>query len=602
MTVNPTINTEFSVFCKEKLPYVEGYPDLRNELLPFIKIDYLTIHCQQSFSGLNLIHELETLKPDLKIKDLDDVRKTSSESDIVLKKNFFSKTSENKYNEQKYDVILYSHYNEEKGYSKKFARIPGNFSDVLLRSIFDKKTEFPEYDFNLTRFDFKIVIPTLKYTDFEFDLVRFLGYHEVQHLRNMSYCPKKGFALGYVNERTSRRMLRTYFSAKSRSITFELECKRESAKRYSQAVFNKDWYEFNKILILELIEMFKVIKQCSYTQPLLEWNEFYLKILKEREFPTESHYKRDEKKALVNFITNEITMKTLLAQNSYVFNSNLLNFTKPFDKKSSIQLFIYSFCSKMLLEKWNKVIGGPKEIQALIHKSSWDGLLIKNETFTTHDLYEIDFHLKDLLNFLNLGNNTKNRNKVLGFLKEISKHSVEFWVEKDSFSQSFFYLLRVSHTSKGMPMKVKIILHPLIVYDLLNYAVSFQKNFLTQFYKLLEKHRLTEKKKTFTFGHFAFLSVVLAFRKKDPRYLKLFFSTRNKKRPELRKRQLQFLSDLLILATENLEINLGIQSESVVDCPISFCVLENMLNKTTDTLLNHTVFRFHSLKKEEKSD
>lgn len=598
MILTPTINTELSVFCKQKLPYVENYPDLENDLLPFIKLDYLTIHCHSLVARHELQLELKKLKPDFHFLNLDEINEKSPQDEIDFKNDFFSKTSENKYKEKKYDVIFYSHNNEKKRISKHYVRIPGSFSDVFLREIFNKKMIFPDYNFSLTRFDFKIVLPTFKYKAFDYDLCQFFEFHQLQNLRDLKFDHNKKFAIGYINKRTTRRMVRIYITGQKQSLTFELECKKDSAKRYSEAVFNKDWYEFNKILILEFIEMFKVITQSSFTQPLLDWNEHYVKVLREKEFPTESYYKRNENKAEVQFIKNQNQTRTALSKTIYTVNLNLTNFTKNLDSKSSFHLLIYSFCSKLLLTKWNSVIGGPHEIRALVHKSHWDNYFIKTEGFTTTGLYEIEFHLKDLLTFLNLSNQTQNRTKVIEVLKEICDQRVEFCVNKNTFYQPFFYSLNVTHTTRGTPVGIKITIHPLIVYDLLNYAVYFEKNFLEKFYKLLDEHRFTEKKKGFSFGYLAFVSVLLSYKQQNDDRLKVLFATRHKKKPELRERQVKFFNDVIHLANQCLKVNLGINTDGVIQCPVNYQILHNILNKTTDKVLNNTNFIFLPVKKE----
>lgn len=100
----------------------------------------------------------------------------------------------------------------------------------------------------------------------------------------------------------------------------------------------------------------------------------------------------------------------------------------------------------------------------------------------------------------------------------------------------------------------------------------FEKLFLDKFYEIQKNHKINDKKKSFTFGYRAFVSFLIAFKTYDETYLTSLFLMRHKKKPQLRERQFAFIEALIKLSTEFLKIELGINQNGIIDCPVDYTV------------------------------
>lgn len=109
------------------------------------------------------------------------------------------------------------------------------------------------------------------------------GSSQVQKLERVQLDDEKGFAIGYIGKPQDRRMVRTSLSRKRREKTFEIECKKESANLYSKFFFQCDVLEFNKVLILDLEQVFSQLKRTRYSAPLFDWFNNYVKLIQEKE-------------------------------------------------------------------------------------------------------------------------------------------------------------------------------------------------------------------------------------------------------------------------------------------------------------------------------
>lgn len=250
-------------------------PDLTKNLLPYIEVDYLSLTPKSYVDKYEILEEFKKLNPYLKWVDL--TKKDLSLSDQNFKSLVFS-SQESKYHESlKYDVIFYSF--TKQNINQLYVRVPGAFSHRVLEAFFTKQIAFTYFFASISRIDFKIQIPTFVYNNFEYDYLLLREFVEIQNCKS-TFDPDAGFMIAYVGARTSRQFIRTYLSKKRELKTYELELKKESARRYSEHIQNCDIYQFNKTLILELIESFSEIESCFYTKPLLEWNFEFLFMLR----------------------------------------------------------------------------------------------------------------------------------------------------------------------------------------------------------------------------------------------------------------------------------------------------------------------------------
>lgn len=272
-------------------------------LLSGVEIDYLSITCLDSSSYSCLLEDLKKIKPNLRLLDLDQLRidlLTETPVDFDDRLIFESllnqsSTKESKDKQKKYHVI-WSHYYKN-DITKKYVRIPGSFADEVFCADLFKILDWSCLIYSITRIDFKLVVPGFHSKDFDFDsdTANFLSFHQVQQLERMQTDKKKGFSIGYIGKRQDRRMVRTYVTKKRQEKTFEVECKRDSAKRYSEFFFNRNLFDFNKVLILELIEVFSGLKWTDYSKPLFDWFHNDVIPIYDKEFPGETDYKRKRK-------------------------------------------------------------------------------------------------------------------------------------------------------------------------------------------------------------------------------------------------------------------------------------------------------------------
>lgn len=269
---------------------------LETKLLPHIEIDYLNVTFDNHFSRFSLEDQLKKIKPNLRVLDLskvlDDQKtgKICDEEEVKFATAFYKQERETKYEEIKYDLILHQYYNDR--VARYYGRVPGKLADLFMQEIFNGNVDVQYKPFKFTRFDFKLQLPDFSYKNYEYDRDLFLAFHEIQNLERFYYDDKKKFAIGYINSRESRRMIRMYISDSRNCKTFEMECKRDSAKKYMEFLMNKDFYGFNKTLVLELIEELQRIQECEFSSPILNYHKDFLMPLKNEFFPDESYYKK----------------------------------------------------------------------------------------------------------------------------------------------------------------------------------------------------------------------------------------------------------------------------------------------------------------------
>lgn len=281
----------------------------------------------------------------------------------------------------------------------------------------------------------------------------------------------------------------------------------------------------------------------------------------------------------------------ILSKKTNVLNTQVIQSPDELTNEKSLDFLILCFCSNLLLENWKARYSHQNTIKSLIHKASWDEQIIRNEVFTSSDQYRVDFLLRDLLDFLHLTNPTENREKVLKRIKHLMDFKVHFQADSMKFYQPFMYSLTVDQKNKR-PIRISVILHPFIVYDLINQASIFKTVYLQQSFNLLEKHKLNVNKRSFSFGDYGLISLVMGYSLCDSSYIRGLFSKMHKSKQDLRQRQAFFIYDAYQLAENYNQHSLCLQTEGLIDCPIPYVVLESLLKKKNHRILQKADFVF----------
>ena len=282
--------------------------NLNTGLLEHVKIDYVSVTCRDVSAATELLVQLKKIKSNLRVLDLSilkkrlDLGEVFSPNETLLLRNVPFRNKEErlnldlKYVEKEYDVIFYDYFDQKN--ETKYARIPGSFAHDVFHAHFTKEIELDSTLFSISRFDFKFEVPGFSFKELDYERSLFLGFCEKQNLQRVVVDDEKGFFIGYAGLKRQRRMIRTYVTRKKREKTFEMECKRESAKRYNVEFFKRDLFGFNKVLVLECLTLFLGLQRSLYSKPLFEWFDATLKPLYNLHFARERYYKRQQKKIL----------------------------------------------------------------------------------------------------------------------------------------------------------------------------------------------------------------------------------------------------------------------------------------------------------------
>lgn len=556
--------------------------DLERFLLPYVQVDYLSLTPRFETNKYALINELKKFKKNLKVIDLTNREKSVSQEDSKLKSLIFS-YQESKYEENsKYDFIFYSY--RQRDFEKLYLRVPGDFSNGVLRAFFTKQLDFSDFFDSLSRIDFKIQIPNFVYTNFESDFLVFKDFCDIQFPNcKVILEPAKGFSICYRGEQTSRRLIRTSLSKKRCVKTFEIECKRESAKMYTKFVKNNDIFSVNKTLILECIESFSEIEDSIYTKPLLTWSIEYLEKIPRNFFPGETFSKRKKREGVL--------LSELLNKKTFHINNNLVNSLDLSTNDTCLRFMVLVFFSKLLLDKWKENVGSFSEIKLLMHQDYWDKDSIENQTFLKTSQYSIKFKVKDLLSFLNFTPNELNRRKVLNQVANLMDLKYQTWVGDDLYRIQYVHQFMVTH-KKGLPIEGSLILHPFVVFSLIKDAILLHEKFLKDYYKILTKLHLNKTKKNSSYGFYTFFSVYLSFTLENSKFLTNYFLNRKKTNLKSLSKQIELTYETIKLASNHLKKDMGIKVDNVEEIPVSFIVLERVLNSKSDKVLRHSEFFF----------
>jgi hypothetical protein len=579
-----------------------NFLDLNSGVLNYIEIDYLSLTLHGVLTQNDLESKLRSIKSDLRILDVnrneklvslkkEEIPFTCEELQVVQGLNS-KKFSENKYIHKKFDLIYYRYYNKTSEVYKQYVRIPGSLSHQLISAVLLGEFKLDDYHYSITRIDFKVKIPQFSYNGFHSDLGFFLDFNGKQPLERTNFDERKQFALGYIGKRTSRRMVRTYLTGLRSEKTFELECKKESSKLYSEFLLKGDAFNFNKTLVLELLEVFKKLVECPFTEPLHDWCNSYLKPIKTSQFPESNYYQRIrvKKDSIIDKPKNK-TIKQLVSTKNSLLNFNLASSFKSLDSKTAFYTFILSFLSKKLINKWFLIYQNLHVVSSFIHQSSWNDHQILNKSFLTDERFFIEFELSELLRFLNITNRTESRIRIINDLKSLTEVSLEFWVKDRLFYQPFLYSLELIH-KRGVPTRISLTLHPYAVYELLEFALIINNHELGDLYKIVEKYKSNEQKRSLSSMYLVLFQCLHAFHCQNSNSLKSMLALRHLKKPNLRERHIDLFYELLENYQNKTQLVIGALYKGLEIIPVHKNFLHQILSRSTNKHLNQTEFFF----------
>lgn len=535
----------FSKFSKKIEPLLFN---ISEQLLYYAACDYL------KFSFImreNLEHFLDAIKKEFpgygKIIDVNEGREKYKnkktrhlvDEDLkqLIKLKFPFADTETKYICEKYDLIIHRHdtkytcqeTKEEKVVSTYYCDVSGELAKKVFNKIFLtnwlrlKSTN--ELIFSLTRIDFRFDVPGFDFTFFYRELDNFLAFNQLQNLRNFRFDRDLNFAIGYINNRSYRNMLRFYLSIREFKKRFEIELKNTSVKAYMACLQEKNLseriYKFNKLLILEIIHLFETIHHCDYTAPLKNWVENDLKVLRDHFFAGEKFLSRNSNNNQLNHFTETKALHSILSKNHNLLNSVLVKQEELSDNKQGKKQLILSYCTILLLKKWYTVDQHQFfDIKARLHPENWEHSSMEKEFLINSDLYKINFHFLELLKYLHLPENSISKKTTLELIKEIIDTKVSYQVKNAFYYQPFFYNFTFE---KGInqPSSLHLSLNPYITYGLLSsqHAVLIDERLREKYYKLVDKHTLNNKKKSFSFIHAVYVTFCFSFGFNKPELL-----------------------------------------------------------------------------------
>lgn len=279
--------------------------------------------------------------------------------------------------------------------------------------------------------------------------------------------------------------------------------------------------------------------------------------------------------------------------NSNILNWNLASIFPNQNGKKALHTFILSFLAKQLIDKWYNSYKNVNILKSFTHPENWNELQIQKESFTNEDKFFIEFELIELLDFLNISNRTQARNRIMKEFKELTQISLEFWVKEKLYYQPFVYSLEIEH-KRGIPVKIGLILHPYVVYNLVDIALILSNNQLLDLYQIIEKYKLNTQKKIFDSVYFTLLQLLKAYQLQSPADFKLMLSNRHLRKPELRNRQINMFFDLMSRYQEKSQMFIGVYYENQRIIPIHKTCFFQLLNRSTNNQLNQAKFFFES--------
>lgn len=551
--------------------------DLKNELLPHVSLDYLTLLCRTPYDQGQLFTQLKNIKPDLKLCNLDDKEKK--------KEMKYGEFRDEKYAEleSKNDVIYHVLPYPNPLYHHQ-VKIAGAFAHEVFLAILEGSVDITLC--GLTRFDLNVRPPGFVLGDYNKKREELLEFYELHKDSEFNDSSKKGFAIVRLGSRKSARFERTYISKSGDKMTFEIELKREIADEFFSSFLALECLEINKLFLFEILACLKRLNYCNYTKVLIDWGRHELLPLKEEWFSDHHLVKRRSVQKLegkpskgVPLVPCKIT--DVVNTRSNVLNYNVIEVMDVSKKDNALLVMILIYCSELLFEKW-KERKDHGEIEHQIHKLNWNS----NQTSE----YSIEFKLPDLLDFLSLKNNSNTRLHVTKLLSSLFKKQVTFKVDSVSYLQSFVQSLAIKQ-QRGKETLVQLELHKFVTYDLLNRSILFKKSFHAEFQKLSQN--CSDKGIMYLFAHRLFLNLITGVATKNEIYIKNAIMSRNRNNKDYRQKHFDLTYVALDLLKKHYRIEIGLKLNGISEVPVSKEFLSQVFLPYSNKVLEKAQFDYH---------
>jgi hypothetical protein len=172
----------------------------------------------------------------------------------------------------------------------------------------------------------------------------------------------------------------------------------------------------------------------------------------------------------------------------HCFNSVVISDFNLSLKEDALIFMILAFFTHLLFQKWRQ-FHNLDFINYKINQSYYHYSYLVNEIEAFGPDYLISFDLKDLLEVLDLKNKKHSRNVVLNILENLMDKKVKMKVKNEIMLHHLLGSLRVKR-GQGVKHTVSLILHPLIISYLFGNVITFSKQFLTNYYQMINKNLL----------------------------------------------------------------------------------------------------------------
>lgn len=269
-------------------------------------------------------------------------------------------------------------------------------------------------------------------------------------------------------------------------------------------LFSQNYFEINRLLILELLYSLKKIVNCDFTKPLHDLRMEYLEPLKATLFPKDklslTHFGQKE----LEFLTNKC-LPAVIHHNDGI-NNNLVEVLKGhtyIEEGDDIDIYqlilILTSCTARLLEGW-RFKYTPQAYQEKLSKHSCDVFDFSNKKYFRDSDTLVSFDLNDLLKDLGLKPDFDNRIKVKRLLNLVFKKEVSFKIDGVSYHQHLIHSLEYTE-NVGQKTKVALMLHPFVHYEFYTATLWYRKGLLPEYYDMLAENSGPNSRKPPEYKH-----------------------------------------------------------------------------------------------------
>ena len=394
-------NLEEYLECLEYLKALKNDPTIFNHyLVPSVMYDYLTLSLDKSYdvesttkTVNSFVQEMLRIKPTLSYCVFEEKKRitpsTNSEETLDSKTQAklnkavddpedpahseslkFTLLNSNSYSDF---IIFHAHRLENNKrcwvntpeFLPVVVAIPGKFAHVVLESHFYGKIDLNRFVWNYSRLDLKPQIPDYPFRGWEIELE---ALHDFVAKQNLFFSSQKSplrvdlrsdknlFSLACIGKRTSNRVSRFYISGFTGAKTFEKELKHQPVKDIQTAIKTRNFFEFNKFCVQELLEIIECFVACDLTNPVITWKNSFLIPIKGMLFPSHpKHMKFNVPNANQNPNDFHLTFSKINTNTqSYLCSHLCYGILKEFKKSTSFKVFKFlMYCSTQILKNWN---------------------------------------------------------------------------------------------------------------------------------------------------------------------------------------------------------------------------------------------------------